>query len=171
MKLRLWQILLLLLTVGLVLVLALQLRNVNTAPQVGKPAPAFTATGFDGSEISLPADGLGKVVVINFWASWCIPCETEAREIERIWQDYQARDVLVLGIDYADTRSKADLFIAKYGITYLNAMDTATLTSRAYRIRGVPETYIVAQDGTIAQIFIGPTTYNQIASTLENLLK
>jgi len=122
----------------------------------GKPAPDFDFISFDGEEIS-STDLEGKVAVINFWASWCKPCESEAAELEEAWRKYQPRgDVVFLGIDYVDTEPEAKAYLEKFDVTYPNGPDLRTSISQAFRIRGVPETYIIGKDGILAHAQIGP---------------
>ena len=125
---------------------------------VGQPAPDFLLTSFSGEIFS--KDALeGKIVVLNFWASWCSPCKNEAPFLEKAWQQFYASDdIIILGIDYVDTETEALDFIAKLGISYPNGADRGTSISEAYRISGVPETFIIDQSGNIAYIQIGPFT-------------
>jgi cytochrome c biogenesis protein CcmG/thiol:disulfide interchange protein DsbE len=111
-------------------------------------------------------------VVVNFWASWCKPCEQEAADLETAWQFYQPRgDVVFLGVDYVDTEPEALAYLEKFNITYPNGADLGTRISQAYRIRGVPETYIIAPDGKLANAQIGPfTSLAQIKAMIDPLL-
>jgi len=123
---------------------------------VGEPAPDFTLTTFDG-KIYNTADWRGKVVVVNFWASWCPTCKDEAVDLENAWKHYrEGGEVLFLGVDYVDTEPEALAYLEKYGITYPNGQDARTSISRKYRMRAVPETYIIDRQGRLAYIKIGP---------------
>jgi cytochrome c biogenesis protein CcmG/thiol:disulfide interchange protein DsbE len=137
----------------------------------GQRAPDFVLTTFDGEVIS-SADLEGKVVVLNFWASWCKPCESEAADLETAWRTYQSRgDVVFLGVDYVDTEPEAMVYLEKFDITYPNGPDLRTSISQAFRIRGVPETYIIDQDGVLSHTQIGPfTSLAQIQSVILPLL-
>ena len=133
---------------GLLTLLAVGLLRKQEGPvSIGQTAPNFTLTTFDGDQISLK-DLDGKVVVVNFWASWCKPCEEEAAELETAWRMYQPRgDVVFLGVDYVDTETEAMAYLEKFDVSYPNGPDLRTEISQAYRIRGVPETYIIGKDG------------------------
>lgn len=132
------------------------LRNQEGPVTIGETAPNFTLTTFNGEQISLE-DLKGKVVVLNFWASWCKPCEEEAAELETAWRIYQpGGEVVFLGVDYVDTESEAMVYLEKFDVTYPNGPDLRTQISQAFRIRGVPETYILDQDGKLAAFKISP---------------
>jgi len=149
---------------GLLAVLALALkRSQQGIVKVGDTVKDFTLTTFsddqhpDGQQIRL-SDLRGKVVVINFWASWCKPCEQEAPDLEAAWRSYQSDgEVAFLGVDYVDTEPEARSYIAKFDITYPNGPDLGTRISQAFnRQMGVPETYIVDRQGKLRYIQIGP---------------
>ena len=137
----------------------------------GQRAPGFVLSTFDGEEIS-STELEGKVVVLNFWASWCKPCESEAAELEAAWRIYQSRgDVVFLGVDYVDTEPEAMGYLNKFEITYPNGPDLRTSISQAFRIRGVPETYIIGPDGILTHAQIGPfSSLAHIQSVIDPIL-
>ena len=131
-----------------------------------KPAP-FTLRTFEGAEVNT-ADLIGQVVVINFWASWCEPCKQEAAELEQAYQQYKDQGVTFLGVNYVDTEPEAKAYLAQFGITYPNGPDLGTRISQSFRIRGVPETYILSPQGILAQVKIGPyTSLDEITASIE----
>ncbi len=130
--------------------------------QPGDMVSDFSLTFFRGYEYNgLPnirvSELRGKVVLVNFWASWCKPCEQEAPHLEEAWQHYQSNpSVVFLGVDYVDTEPAARVFLQKFRNDYPNGPDTGTVISQLFRIKGVPETYVLDQDGVIRFVEIGP---------------
>jgi cytochrome c biogenesis protein CcmG/thiol:disulfide interchange protein DsbE len=120
----------------------------SAAPEPGEPAPDFEIETFDGSALRL-SDLQGRVVVLNFWASWCKPCEDEAAELESLWREYQDRGVLLVGVNYTDTREAALGYLERFDITYPNGPDRGDRVARMYGLAGVPETWVIDQDGRI----------------------
>jgi cytochrome c biogenesis protein CcmG/thiol:disulfide interchange protein DsbE len=138
---------------------------------IGQSVPNFTLTTFDNQTVNL-ADQAGKVVLLNFWASWCIPCEDEAAELEAAWRFYQPRgDVVFLGVDYVDTEPEARAYLSKFNISYTNGPDLRTRISQAFRIKGVPETYVIDRQGKLSSAQIGPfSSLEQIKAIIDPLL-
>ncbi len=157
---------------ALLVVIALGLMKKGQGPvTIGQKPPSFTLTTFDGQKIG-PAEMKGKVVLVNFWASWCKPCEQEAPDLEAAWRYYQSRgDVLFVGIAWTDTESASLAYIKKFDITYPNGPDLATAISQAYRTTGVPETYIIDKNGKLAYMKLSPfTSQAEIKSAIDPLL-
>lgn len=143
--------------VFLLIILALGLQRAQQG-QVGEgqKVPDFTLESFSGETYHID-DLRGNVVLVNFWASWCESCKPEARDLEQAWRAYQSRgDVIFLGVDYVDTRPEAMAYLEQFDITYPNGPDKGTKISQAFRIKGVPETYIINQSGEITHTQIGP---------------
>ncbi len=159
------------LVLGILGVLGFSLMRAHQGPiGIGDGVPDFILTTFDDEQIAI-GDLRGQVVVINFWASWCTPCEHEAAIFEQAYQMYKDRGVVFLGVGYADTEREARAYLEKYGITYPNGPDLGTRISQAFRTHGVPETYIVDPDGHLADVRIGPyATLNEIINAVEGVL-
>lgn len=160
------------LLIGIVLaaaVFGVQLaRQRQTQPESGA-APDFTLATLQGETVSL--SGLrGKVVIINFWASWCGPCRVEAPALERLWQKYRDKGVVVLGVAYTDTESGARDFIAEFNQTYPNGLDLGTKISDKYHITGVPETFVVDQNGDVAQFYFAAINEKELSALVDRLL-
>ncbi len=140
--------------------------------KIGAAAPDFVLTTFDDQQID-SRDLQGKVIVLNFWASWCKPCEQEAADLETAWRYYQPRgDVVFLGLAWTDTPTESAKYLNKFDISYPNGPDLGTRISQAFnRNMGVPETYIIDQEGTLHYIKIGPfMSLQQITAVIDPLL-
>src|SRR3990172_4139606 len=156
----------------LLALVAAQLRSAQRGVLTrGEPAPEFTLITFEGETIDTE-DMTGKVVLVNFWASWCKPCEQEAEALQTAWEMYSDRgDVLFLGVDYVDTEKEALAYLERFQITYPNGPDLRTRISQSFRTRGVPETYVIAADGRIDSVKIGPySSLAEIEAAIESAL-
>jgi len=145
--------------------------------QPGYEVPDFSLTLFSGYEYNGQAEVKiselrGKVIFINFWASWCKPCEQEAAVLEEAWEYYQpSGKVVFLGVDYVDTEPEARIFLKKFGNTYPNGPDIGTRISQLFRIQGVPETFIVDTSGILRYVKIGPfLSVDEIRAVIDPLL-
>lgn len=132
-------------------------------------APDFSLTGFDGRNVTLN-QLRGKVVIINFWASWCLPCREEAAYLENTWRKYQDQGVVFIGVDYVDTEKEARAYIQEFDITYINGPDLGTRISQAYNIKGVPETFYVDKKGQLHGLDIGPLKAPDLDNKIDELL-
>jgi cytochrome c biogenesis protein CcmG/thiol:disulfide interchange protein DsbE len=140
------------------------------SPLVGRPASAFTLRSFTGETLSLEALH-GKVVVLNFWASWCYPaCYEEAPALERNWRAYRDRDLLIVGVDIQDKTEAAEKFIRDFGLTFPNAPDPAGKVSVDYGVYGVPETFFIDRRGQIRAKHVGAVTDEVFRGHVERLL-
>lgn len=161
----------------LVMVGVTLLKRQQGTVQPGEAIPDFRLPLFSGyeyegrSEVRL-SDFRGKVVVLNFWASWCKPCEQEAAELQEAWEFYgPTGEVIFLGADYVDTEPEARVYLQKYGITFPNGPDMGTRISQLFRIRGVPETYFIDRDGVLRYVQVGPfSSLAQIRAQIDKLL-
>jgi cytochrome c biogenesis protein CcmG, thiol:disulfide interchange protein DsbE len=114
----------------------------------------------------------GKVVVLNFWASWCIPCKQEAPEVERIWQSFRSKGVVVVGVDTKDFSGDARSFIRRYGLTYPVVRDGDGALWGPYGLTGVPETRVIDRNGKyVGTQFYGATTASDLRRSIEYALR
>jgi len=150
----------------------IQCQRAPKAAKVGEPVPDVTLIDTQENKVRI-SELRGSVVFVNFWASWCKPCEQEAADLESAWRDYQpGGEVIFLGIDWTDTETDAFGYLEKFDISYPNGPDLGTRISQAFRIRGVPETYIIDQDNVLRAVQIGPfRDLSQIQSMIDPLLQ
>lgn len=162
---------------GLLAVLVLMgvrlVGNDSTPVRLGEQPKAFTLTTFAGEEIH-SADLRGKVVLVNFWASWCTTCDVETALLEQAWQTYQVRDddaVIFLGVAYMDTENASRAYLRNHGVTYPNGPDLRGEISRVFQVNSVPETFILAADGTLRDFKIGPyLSLEQVLTAVDGVL-
>jgi len=165
--------------IGLLVILAIGLnRSQRGTLQPGDRVGNFDLTLFSGymynSRAQVGLESLrGKVLLINFWASWCKPCEQEAAELRSAWAYYKDRgDVLFVGVDYVDTEPEAREYLKKFDITFPNGPDVGTKISQMFRIKGVPETYFIDRDGILRYVQVGPfNSEGQIRAIIDPLLQ
>lgn len=143
-----------------------------TAPQQGFFAPVFTLDTFDGVTISL-SDLKGKVVLINFWASWCPPCKAEMKAIQNTYADMQDQGLVILGINttYQDDLTTAAQFAQQEGLTFPLLTDPTAVVSKLYQVQAMPTTFLIDQQGRINWVMIGgPMPEALIRSKVQSLL-
>jgi cytochrome c biogenesis protein CcmG, thiol:disulfide interchange protein DsbE len=118
-------------------------------------APDFTLERLDrDGELQL-ASLRGKVVVLNTWASWCVPCKDEAPFLEQVWRSNRARGVVVLGLDAKDFRADARRFADRYGLTFPLVYDGPGDVIDEYGVTGFPETFVIDREGRVVRAFVG----------------
>jgi cytochrome c biogenesis protein CcmG/thiol:disulfide interchange protein DsbE len=157
---------------GLVVTLALAFRrdphDIRTGT-IGKPAPAFTLQRLDGSgEVTL-ADFEGKVVVVNFFASWCVPCIQEHPALVRVFERYRTSDVVMLGVNYQESRENGRAYVQRMGMAWPALADDDGRTALSYGVFGPPETFFIGADGVIAGRHIGPIDEATLVNGIETL--
>jgi cytochrome c biogenesis protein CcmG/thiol:disulfide interchange protein DsbE len=112
-------------------------------------APAFTLPRLDRDGTISLASLRGKAVVVNFWASWCLPCKEEAPVLEAAWKQHRNRGLVVLGVDFNDLRPDALGFIRKHGMTYPVVYDRDGELVAKFGATGVPETFFIDRRGRL----------------------
>jgi cytochrome c biogenesis protein CcmG/thiol:disulfide interchange protein DsbE len=118
-------------------------------------APGFTLERLDRDGQLDLASLRGKAVVLNVWASWCIPCKQEAPYLEEVWQSNRKRDVVVLGLDAKDFRADARRFADRYDITFPLVYDGPGDVIDGYGVTGFPETFVLDREGRVVRAFAG----------------
>lgn len=156
--------------IAIVLVLGLQLSRQNETQPTSGIAPDFYLELFDGSDFQL-SDQKGKVILVNFWGSWCGPCRQEAPELQALYEDYKDEDFLIIGVNWLESsRQKALDFIDEFGITYPNGEDFGEIVAKKYQIQGAPENFLIDKDGNVSQFVYGVVRYDTLSSAIETLL-
>ncbi len=136
------------------LVIMLAVVSVSHAAAIGDQAPGFTLPTLSGETVSLDALK-GNALLLNFWASWCTPCQEELPEIQKFHQKYQDRGFSVVGINIDKKEGKAAKFSQRFGLTFPVALDPESATIREYKGRSMPISYLVDRNGVIRQVFFG----------------
>ncbi|MFP5327860.1 MAG: TlpA family protein disulfide reductase [Acidimicrobiia bacterium] len=140
------------------------------SPLVGKPAPNRALPLLDGAgEISL-GQFAGEVVVVNFWASWCVPCRREHAELTAAAEHYEGRDVRFIGIVYQDRPGDARRFLDELGRPYDNVVDPASRAAIDFGLFGVPETFFIDREGIVRSRINGPVTAASVKAAVDPLL-
>ena len=138
---------------------------------VGRPAPPFSLPRIDADGRVDLGDLDGQVVVVNFWASWCIPCREEHQALAAAWDRYRERGVVVLGVSFEDAREAALAFRDELGGDWPLVDDPGSRTAIDYGVFGVPETFVIAPDGTIAAKTTGAVTYGWLTEHVDRALR
>lgn len=124
------------------------------SPLLAKPAAPFTVTLFDGKKLTLE-DLRGKAVFLNFWASWCVPCRTEAHDLEAAWQRVKDKNMLFLGVALQDSEKDSLAFLKEFNITYPNGKDETGKIAVDYGTWGIPESFFIDPQGRITYKHVG----------------
>jgi cytochrome c biogenesis protein CcmG/thiol:disulfide interchange protein DsbE len=140
------------------------------SPLIGRRAPNVVLPRLDGGGSISLASLRGRVVVVNFWASWCGPCRDEHPALEAAWQRYREHGVVVLGVSYQDRDANALAFRHELGGDWPLLQDARSRAALAFGVTGVPETFFVGRDGRVAAKSYGPVTYEMLTEQISNLL-
>ena len=141
--------------------------------ETGDKAKDFEAELVDGTTFSL-SDAKGKVVLLNFWATWCEPCKEEMPAIQKVYDDYMPSEVQVLAVDCAETKGEVDTFLDDAGYTFPVAYDEDGTIGALYPSSAIPFTVIIDKEGKIAETFVGSegadAQYDKFTNVIDKLL-
>ena len=144
------------------------------SPREGFLAPDFTLDTLDGNKVTL-SDLRGKIIVVNFWATWCPPCRAETPALEKSYEQYKDSGVLILGVDLTSQDSLSDVqaFIQEFSLTYPILLDRdGSISNTLYQIKGLPSTFFINREGIIRTVVVGgPMSETFIRSKIEALLE
>ena len=117
------------------------------------------------------SDLRGKVVMVDFWASWCPPCRAEAPALARVYREFQGQPVEFVGVDIWDNPGDAEVYLRQEGITYPNGFDASGVIAIDYGVRGIPEKYFIDRDGILVKKLSGPLTETVLRNAINELLE
>jgi len=141
-------------------------------PRIHKPAPHFSLTMLDGGKKGLK-DYRGKVVLLHFWATWCVACRHEMPQIEQLWQRYRDDGLVVLGVNVdRDNLVGVRQFVHKRDLSFPSVLDPEGEVRNRYEVRALPTSYLIGRDGKIIGRIIGERKWNtrQAAAMVEEIL-
>lgn len=141
---------------------------------VGKEAPDFVLPNLNEKSVRL-SDYRGKVVFLNFWATWCKPCREEMPSMEVLYKNFDRDGLVVLAVSIDRVTTKKDIppFVSSMNLTFPVLVDSWGQTDKRYKLMGVPETYIIDQQGILREKIIGPRDWTVLDNlqTITRLLK
>jgi peroxiredoxin len=140
----------------------------RVAPLPNYPAPEFSLSAIDGSQISL-SRLRGRIVLLNFWATWCVPCRAEMPDIQAAYEAYQGYDFTVLAINQGEGNEVVSRFVQDLHLTFPILLDRDGITAERYRVRGLPTSFIIDREGVIRSMRIGAIDRAYIESQLATL--
>ncbi len=159
-----------LVSIGLLIVLLTALlrpTKEKESPLIGKIAPNFTLKTFEGAVVSLN-QFKGEPVVINFWASWCIPCRDEAPVLNRLASDHP--EIVVFGINFQDNQTDANEFRKEFKLVFPVLNGNTDSVAVSYGVTGVPETFFIDKTGKITSRHAGPVDQTIIEQKIKEIL-
>jgi peroxiredoxin len=146
----------------------------DTAPtstgDEGQPAPSFALESVEGSQVRLE-DQRGKVVLVNFWATWCVPCRAEMPEIESAYRSYRDQGFEVLAVNVFESPVEIQPFMSELDLSFPALLDSDGAVSRLYRARGLPSSFLIDRQGVVQYVKVGALTGDALEEQLTKLLK
>jgi peroxiredoxin len=137
----------------------------RTAAHVGFRAPEFSLTSLEGSRVS-SNDLRGKVVLINFWATWCIPCRAEMPDLQATYLTHQADDFIVLAINNAEDPETVRKFVEEFHLTLPILLDPDGAAAKSFRVQALPTSFFIDREGIIRATNVGGMNRAHIETTL-----
>jgi peroxiredoxin/outer membrane lipoprotein-sorting protein len=145
-----------------------QLQREATTKSVGKQAPAFSLHDVENKPLNL-SDLKGKVVLLDFWATWCPPCRAELPNLELLHRDFKEKGLLVLGVDSEEPTDQA-AFMEKFGYTFRSLVDPNDKIKNLYNVSGIPTTVLIDKEGNIQMFDMGTASYDSLREKLSKMV-
>ena len=146
----------------------------DEGPVLDRPAPPYVAATLAGDSLSLESLR-GRVVLLNFWATWCAPCRHETPFLQQLYESRRSDGLVIVGasLDTGDARDQVEAFVAEYGVTYPILVDHQMKGMDRYRVLGLPATFLVDRDGILRWMRFGPVaeTDQDFLAALESALE
>ncbi|CAJ1002901.1 MULTISPECIES: thiol-disulfide oxidoreductase ResA [Bacillales] len=139
------------------------------AVKVGRDAPNFSLEQLNGPSIAL-SDLRGKGVVLNFWGTWCGPCKQEMPALQKQYEAYKDKGLVIVGVNIGETPVAVEPFLKQFGVTFPILMDRESQITKLYRIDKIPSTFFIDPDGEVKEIFLGPLNEDMIAEKVAKIL-
>jgi len=149
--------------------LLLAIVGCNSQPRPTELESDFTALDLEGSPVKL-SDHLGKIVVLNFWAIWCLPCRIEMPALEAVYQEYGDREVIILAVNVSESASDIIAFGKEYGLTFPMVRDPELQAAQKYGIRSLPTTFFIDREGQVRASRVGTVNRAFVRQQIELLL-
>ena len=139
--------------------------------EVGEDFPRIELSTLDGSGTASIADYGGQWVLVNLWASWCLPCREESPDLQRFYEEHRDNDFTVLGIDTKEVAEEGRKFVDEYGLTYPQLHESSDDLSDELGVTGLPESFLVDPEGSVALVAPGPVDEEYLAERVEPLIE
>ncbi|MEE9298435.1 MAG: TlpA disulfide reductase family protein [Acidimicrobiia bacterium] len=144
--------------------------RLTPSPLIGHPAPDVEVKLVQSDAVLALSDLAGDIIVINFWAPWCVPCRAEHADLLTLAAGFESFGVTVLGITYQSREDDVVAFLDELGRGYPVVMDDRSRAAIGFGVRGVPETYFVGRDQTVLAKITGPISLELAAATLDRII-
>lgn len=131
-------------------------------------APDFALPALNGGTVRL-SDYRGRVVLVNFWATWCGPCRVEMPEIEQAYRTYRDAGFVAIGVNQLEPDTEVRAFVEEYQLTWIFVLDQSGAVSQEWKVYGIPQSYLIDREGKIVQSWLGPLTYEELERALQEL--
>jgi thiol-disulfide isomerase/thioredoxin len=146
-------------------------QDFSTVPaEVNFPAPELTLTTLDGEPVSL-SDYLGKVVLVNLWATWCPPCREEMPALQAFYEKYKSAGFVLVAIDQGETAFQVMPFVQEFGLTFPIWLDAGNEAGRIFKTMSLPSSYVIDRNGQVRLMWIGGISKRNLEKFVPDIIK